>query len=457
MKNSKVFLVVLLMFMTFALIGCSSSEAKDLWNRYIEGITKENVQEVCDTFYESGSTEATNFIENTKEEGSTFETSSEYMSNVKVSSIKTKSFETEIKCDFSSEGNPQTYYKINVTAEIDGSSKEFPLYIYTNNKGAFFCSPIHFSDEDLGNKPNSIWLSQAYYETENGELLYSVVDDKYIKVLRNVGNEKEMEIPVSVDEVPVKLINSYAFYRFSKILCFTFPSSRLRSIVIPEGIETIGEYAFFQCTNLKEVKIPASVNKISAMAFTGCSGMKNLYLLRESTIITDKQELTSTSVGGGSKPLVIKGAYDIQEGEIITLSTLKYPDDENTSTIKWSTTSSNITINADTGEVYASETGQAIVKVQYRDNPQIYATVTINIEAVDSKVDISNDSFNRCSSLENIYISAYNPNTLKISGTGKSQLNLTSSVKIYVPKGTLKMYAQSKSWSAYADQLYEMN
>ncbi len=447
MKKVKVFLLMLIFIIPFTLIGCSAQEASDLWEEYVEGINAyyntENktdaATKVGKTFYPDQA-DLDEFLKGT------------YFADLGATTIETKKAEVVIECDFSSELSPQAYYKLEVDALINGAEKKLELYLYTNTSGIYFCSPISLTGEKLGNEPNEIWLAQVYYETEDENLLYSISENKdYIKIIRNVGNPKEMVIPTEINGTPVTEISSYAFYRFSKILCFTFPASKLSKLTIPEGIKTIGEYAFFQCTKLEELTIPQSVDKVSSMAFTGCRGLKTVTFLRETEVILGNEELSSISYGDTETPLTIKGAYDMEEGEILILKV----ETEGTGSVKWSSSQSCVTVNADTGEVFASSTGDATIRVEFRDNPQVYAEVKIHISSVESKVEISNDAFNRCSSLENIYISAYNPNTLKIGGTGNPQFNLTKDVKIYVPKGSLKMYAQNKSWSAYADQLYE--
>ena len=43
---------------------------------------------------------------------------------------------------------------------------------------------------------------------------------------------------------------------------------------IPEGVTTLGEYAFRDCRNLKDIRIPRSVTAIEAGAFAGCVGLR---------------------------------------------------------------------------------------------------------------------------------------------------------------------------------------
>ena len=55
---------------------------------------------------------------------------------------------------------------------------------------------------------------------------------------------------------------------------YAFHGTMIESINIPEGITTIANYTFYQCTNLKSVSLPDSVTSIGAVAFSGC---ENLY------------------------------------------------------------------------------------------------------------------------------------------------------------------------------------
>ena len=67
----------------------------------------------------------------------------------------------------------------------------------------------------------------------------------------------------------------------------SFPN--LQTIVIPEGVTSIGEEAFRECTNLTSITIPSSVTSIGYQAFYGCTGL---------TSITIPDGVTS--IGGGA-------------------------------------------------------------------------------------------------------------------------------------------------------------
>lgn len=50
------------------------------------------------------------------------------------------------------------------------------------------------------------------------------------------------------------------------------------AVVLPEGLTSIGDLAFYQCTAIKSISIPNSVTKIGWYAFDGCKGITMLSL-----------------------------------------------------------------------------------------------------------------------------------------------------------------------------------
>lgn len=51
---------------------------------------------------------------------------------------------------------------------------------------------------------------------------------------------------------------------------------KLRTVVLPEGVERIGSQAFFGCRHLESVVVPASVKEIGVAAFNGCVELREV-------------------------------------------------------------------------------------------------------------------------------------------------------------------------------------
>ena len=62
----------------------------------------------------------------------------------------------------------------------------------------------------------------------------------------------------------------------------------LTNIIIPDSVTTIGEWAFAWCTGLTSVSIPDSVTKIEKSAFYGCTRITSITIPDSITIIDDE-------------------------------------------------------------------------------------------------------------------------------------------------------------------------
>ncbi len=71
----------------------------------------------------------------------------------------------------------------------------------------------------------------------------------------------------------VTSINDYAFYGYSKLTSITFP----------KGVSSIGEYAFFNCDNLTNLSLSDSVTAIGAFAFAYCEKITNITIPKSVT------------------------------------------------------------------------------------------------------------------------------------------------------------------------------
>ena len=61
----------------------------------------------------------------------------------------------------------------------------------------------------------------------------------------------------------------------------------LTNVTIPEGVKVIGDHAFCKCTNLTSIVIPASVTKIGKEVFAGCLGLTRVVISEGVTEIGD--------------------------------------------------------------------------------------------------------------------------------------------------------------------------
>ena len=106
----------------------------------------------------------------------------------------------------------------------------------------------------------------------------------------------------------VTSIGSYAFYGCSVLMSFSVGINNLNyssvnglllskdgrtliqgvngDVTIPEGVTSIGSYAFYNCSGLTSVTIPDSVTSIGSSVFSGCSGLadENGFIIVRNTL-----------------------------------------------------------------------------------------------------------------------------------------------------------------------------
>ena len=99
----------------------------------------------------------------------------------------------------------------------------------------------------------------------------------------------KVEIPSSIDGYRVTSIGEGAFFFCTNLTAVTIPKSvkdigemafygcwNLSEVDMPKGVTNIGEQAFVNCSNLTSLKIPKSVNDVGKMAFYGCSRLSEI-------------------------------------------------------------------------------------------------------------------------------------------------------------------------------------
>ena len=100
------------------------------------------------------------------------------------------------------------------------------------------------------------------YAGEEG-ILYNKEKTELICYPQKKADITEYKVPEGVES-----IREYAFYRNTDIV----------KIILPESLENIGKYAFGYCSNLTDVSITEGLKNIGEYAFAYCSSMKVLQL-----------------------------------------------------------------------------------------------------------------------------------------------------------------------------------
>ena len=175
-------------------------------------------------------------------------------------------------------GDKAFYYCSGLTSiTIPNSVTSIGDYAFFNCSGL---KEVHISDL-------SAWCNIDFYKSDSNPLYYA--HNLYL----NGELVTELVIPNGVTS-----IGDCAFYNCSGLTSVTIPNSvtsigedafsgcsSLTSVTIPNSVTSIGWYAFSGCDGLTSITIPNSVTSIGNQAFSGCDGLTSITIPNSVTSI----------------------------------------------------------------------------------------------------------------------------------------------------------------------------
>ncbi len=171
----------------------------------------------------------------------------------------------------------------------------------------------------------------------NAAEVYESGDYEYIVNFRNeviiksyMGNDRDVTIPSEINGMPVIKIDNYSFNGQSRLIApgegfENHPNGwynrRIRKVVIPSTVKTIGEYAFAEMDRLKEVVFSEGLKTIEQFAFAYCPKLEKISLpesLANFTLLAFEQtEIEEIVLGSNVKNLKLVDVRGSQVKRII--------------------------------------------------------------------------------------------------------------------------------------------
>ena len=237
-----------------------------------------------------------------------------------------------------------------------------------------------------------------------------------------------------------------------------YDCSNLTTVSIPAGVTTIGYNAFSGCSNLANVNIPATVTSLGDFAFSYCAALTAINLPAGVTTIgnyafgncSKLESITLpaglTSIGASAfSSCTALTAITIPDG-VTTISDNAFSGCSNLATVSIPAGVTTIGYNAFSGcsNLATVSIPATVTSIGYNAfrNCEKLESITLPV----SVTSIGSQAFLNCSMLTEVYIFAP---SLQTYGYNAFQ-NTPDGLKIYVPSVSLDEY--KTQWSAYADK-----
>ena len=299
-----------------------------------------------------------------------------------------------------------------------------------------------------GTSPNytlTIWGTGAMVDYDSGnQPWYS---------LRN-------QITTVTIESGVTSIGNSAFYNCTNLASITIPSSvtsignnafimcsKLASITIPSSVTTIGNNAFAGCTSMESITIPSSVTTIGVSAFGGCTKMEsfnvaegNANYASEDGVLFNKTKTTIVSYPAGKTAIT----YEIP-ASVTTIGNNAFEDCTNLTSI---TIPANVTSIGDDAFYYCTSLTSITIPASVTAigaRAFCYCTSLTSITIPANVTSIGDGAFIACSKLASVIVLATTPPALEVGAFNEN----ASGRKIYVPSASVGTYKGTTGWSAY--------
>lgn len=128
-------------------------------------------------------------------------------------------------------------------------------------------------------------LSVSAYDFEVDGYRYNItsVADLTVEVvgtpIGRIENNRILGIKTTEEiTIPSSVQYSSKTFRVTRIGKSALENADVKSVIVPEGIETIGERVFYLCENLESITIPSTLSSVEGMAFGNCSKIKKVYI-----------------------------------------------------------------------------------------------------------------------------------------------------------------------------------
>lgn len=125
---------------------------------------------------------------------------------------------------------------------------------------------------------SGVTAKAAETDAATGDYRYEILSDGTASITAYLGSGGNISIPSTVSDETGQTYTVSAIEGRSMSYYSTFRSCT--SITIPDSVVTIGENAFYHCTNLTSVTLGNGLKTIGDYAFYDCTALKSIDIVK---------------------------------------------------------------------------------------------------------------------------------------------------------------------------------
>ena len=135
---------------------------------------------------------------------------------------------------------------------------------------------------------------------------------------RYIGNDSNVIVPLQIGNTK----SNHMYDTFQQFSTSSYNYDFLESVIVPEGMRSIGVAAFTGCSNLKNVSLPSSLTSIGSDAFKNCTSLEEITLPNKLTRIIDYSFENCTSLTEITIPSSVTTIYSDAFNGCTSLTTI---------------------------------------------------------------------------------------------------------------------------------------
>ena len=231
---------------------------------------------------------------------------------------------------------------------------------------------------------------------------------------------------------------------FSKDLTtlIKYPEAKTGDYTVPNGVVSIGDYAFYRCTLLTCIELPTSVTSIGNYAFSQCYSLTSVILPESLTLIGEGAFESCENLLSITLPTGLTSIGNAVFGWCTNLLSITLPE---------SVTSIGNATFKNCESLTSIILPESLITMGYEAFSGCSRLPSITLP--ESLISIGNWAFENCESLKTVNSYATNPPVCNYSVF----LEISSDAVLHVPVGTKDDYADAEGWSRFYNIIDDLN